>query len=247
MADATVADGAALRRPLGSLDALRGALSVAFATSSTLNRIVVSHADAARALPSRRIVTLDAGLLDGLAPAIGASVAWSGGELGRGLVVTTTAFTDRVLVRQVPAAAAASSRRVTTLLDVGDGNDLVELRVGAALTTTTNATSNAATLVRRSDALLVVRGGNGDDVLDGDNDADGAVSRACVPFVLFGGAGNDNVRGGGCDDVLFGDDGRLIWFERYDFQKSKPQQKLPNFVFVLQFNRARLAWWRRIV
>ena len=206
VADASVADGAALLRPAGSLDDVRGSLSVAFAASSTLNRVLVSHGDAERALPARRTVTLDSDALDGLVPTAGATISWPGAELGRGLALWTTTFSDRVLVRQVPAAAAGSGRRVLTTLDVSNGNDLVELRVSGA------SASNATTLVRRTDALIVVRGGAGDDVLDGDNDASGVAS-SCVPLVLVGGAGSDNVRGGSCDDVLFGDDGRLEWLD----------------------------------
>lgn len=174
-ADAQVADAAPLRRPAGSLSSLLGSISVTFAASSTRNRVVVSDGDDVVPPPASRIATLSANALDGLSPIAGVGVRWSGGELGRGLLVWMSDFAEKLLISGVPTASVAA-RRVTTLLDVGGGNDLVELRLSAGA---------GATPVLNS-SLLVVRGAAGDDVLDGDEGADAS---QCIPMILFGGPG----------------------------------------------------------
>lgn len=94
----------------------------------------------------------------------------------------------------------------------GDKLDIMSIQTLGPNRTMTSVHSGRGndTLIMKVDAsdfsLLIANGQGDDDLLDASNSS--------LPVILFGDSGNDELHGGSSRDVLFGDYGEVIWYNK---------------------------------
>ncbi len=104
---------------------------------------------------------------------------------------------------------SGSGQRTMTLLNTGLGNDNVTVNLNGALNVGGSDTGQDGFFA------LNTMGGSFSPIpttaVVTDNDTVNA-SGSTLPLVIFGGLGNDNITGGTNNDIIFGDDGRVQYF-----------------------------------
>jgi Ca2+-binding RTX toxin-like protein len=115
-------------------------------------------------------------------------------------VITDGNGRDRVIAGEGDDRVLASLDGADDVFDGGAGEDMLDLTAAASSVAVDLAAGSASGEELGHDTVLhfeLIRGGAGDDTLDGDDKAN----------VLFGGAGDDTIAGRGGDDHLYGGSG----------------------------------------
>jgi hypothetical protein len=89
----------------------------------------------------------------------------------------------------IKSVQALAPNRTVTSVHSGNGTDTLNITVRAS-----------------NHSLLVANGQGDDDLIDASNSS--------LPVILFGDGGNDTLHGGSSGDVLFGDYGEVLWFDK---------------------------------
>ena len=208
-ADLDHASWSAFQFLTGTVDDFRGALNLDLGLGR--HRLFVSDEGTSVGDTDVRISDSEPAALDGLSTSaeiwvtglaprgISYTVA-GGGNLFDGVVYWTGSGDDTIAVDGTHRRAG---ERTTTLLDTGLGNDDVTV-------TLTDGSDGFFTLFTSGgsttdDPLPIADQANDDDVVD--------ASGSSLPLVIIGGFGNDRITGGTSRDVIFGDFGRVQYYD----------------------------------
>ncbi|MBK8118775.1 MAG: VCBS repeat-containing protein [Sulfuritalea sp.] len=142
---------------------------------------------------------------------------WNG-SFADGVTIWTGFGADTVVIdgtQDRPAVLNRAGVRSITTLNTGLGDDTVYVDLQATETNGADSTDGLLVLNTQGPWNNFPTISDNDTVLGtGVNPLTGAAFASTLPLVVFGGQGSDTITGGTADDILFGDRGRTVRFER---------------------------------